>query len=227
MANWIETIQRWGELCSNNEWRAVIMMSGSGTNAVKILQAQTQFKGLKICGIFTDNEGSKSESIAQKFWLKNIKLYHGKFESLDERVIYFKKVQELFQESEFNLAIYAGFMKVVPAFFAKNFPGINSHPADLLVRDDFGRPKYVGMPVIKMAIEDGQTSICCSCCTVSLPVDTGVVMAQSDRITVSKNDLQRIEEIHALLKEKEHEYYPLAIADLCSGRIKGGILHKI
>jgi folate-dependent phosphoribosylglycinamide formyltransferase PurN len=227
MIDWTETIERWAELCANNEWRAVIMMSGAGSNAIKILQAQTLFKGLNICGIFTDNEDSQCESIAQNFWLKSIKLNQGKFESMYERIKYFEKVQELFRQSELNLAIYAGFMKIVPDFFAKNFPGINSHPADLLIKDSSGKPRYVGMPVIKMAIEDGQESICCSCCTVSLPVDTGVVIAQSDRIAVSRNDLWRLKDIHSLLKEKEHEYYPQAIADLCSGRIKELFCSKI
>jgi folate-dependent phosphoribosylglycinamide formyltransferase PurN len=71
------------------------------------------------------------------------------------------------------------------------------------------------MPAIREAIEDGQETICCSCCVVDTPVDSGDVIRQSERISVRSSDLSDIARIHARLKEKEHAYYPLAIRDLC------------
>jgi folate-dependent phosphoribosylglycinamide formyltransferase PurN len=174
---------------------------------------------MKICGLFTDNCESNATAIWDKFWIHNTIKHHGQFSSKDEREEYFYSVGEIFSAQWINLLIYAGFMRIVPQFFAKKFPGINSHPADLLVKDDKWKPKYVGMPALRKAVEDGQTTICCSCCVIDTPVDTGLVISQSERIPVSKRDLDDLEALHARLKEKEHLYYPETVSKLARGEI--------
>lgn len=216
---WINVIQSWADVCSWNHGRAVIMMSGSWSNAVSLLKNKSRFKGMKICWLFTDNEESSTVSIWVDFWIPSTVQNHGKFSSQTEREEYFHHVAETFQSQWINLLIYAGFMRVVPWFFARQFPGINSHPADLLVKGNNWKPKYVGMPALRMAIEDGQSTICCSCCAIDTPVDTGLVISQSERIPVSRKDLENIDIVHARLKEKEHIYYPETVSRLTRGEI--------
>jgi folate-dependent phosphoribosylglycinamide formyltransferase PurN len=174
---------------------------------------------LEIVGIFSDSKQSRAAELAERFNILCVTKETEPFKSRDERKEYFDSVTEQFENLSINLLIYAGFMKITTPSFAENFPGINSHPADLLVLDGSGKPRYVGMPVIEMAIKDGQESIRASCCAVVNPVDSGMVISQSVPITVSKEDLNDIKGVHERLKLKEWEYYPKTIEMLCSGEI--------
>lgn len=193
------------------------MMSGSWSNAVSLLKNRVNFKWLEIVWLFSDNKDSRAVSIWLEYSVDSYVMHQWRLVSDEDRSQYFEMVWRLFGDLWINLLIYAWFMKIVPKEFLFQFPWVNSHPADLLVKDKEGNPKYVGMPVIRDTILNWETSICCSCCIVDHPVDTWVVIKQSERIVVSKDDMNDLRWVHERLKRKEHIYYPIAIEELCNG----------
>lgn len=213
-------LDNWHKICQNNSWRAMIMMSWEWTNAINLLQKRTRFKWMEIIWLFSDNKNSKAQAIWEQYSISSYTMDHWTFTSQDDREQYFKKVWELFQDIWVNLLIYAGFMKIVPKTFLAQFPWINSHPADLLIKNSDGMPKYTGMPAIQNTLLHWESNICCSCCIVDDPVDTWSVIKQSERIIISQKDLNNIEWLLKRLKEKEHIYYPIAIEELCNGTAK-------
>ncbi len=208
------------EKCSTNQWRAIIMMSGTWSNARQVLENKIRFNGLDIIGLFSDNKNSSIQQISTDFNLSYIIKDSVKFNNMSEREQYFNEVSILFRELKVNILIYAWFMKIVPYSFLKEFPWINSHPADLLIKDWHWEPKYIWMWAVENTINDWQTNICCSCCYVDYPVDTGKIISQSEKILIQKTDSLSPEALHERLKKMEHLYYSDTIAKLCNWGIK-------
>lgn len=192
-------------------------MSGKWSNAKNILKNRHLFKGLNIIWIFSDNTNSNAQKIWIEFNIPTYIMHIDAFTEKNQRIQYFQNVSSLLESLEINILIYAWFMKIVPDFFTKKFLGINSHPADLSIKDSNNLPKYVGMNAIKKIIEANEKSICCSCCIVDVPVDTGIILWKSRYISIKNQNINDIENIHEALKKEEHKYYPKIIQKLCIG----------
>lgn len=88
-----------------------------------------------------------------------------------DRPINWKQLLEKLNQYSINAIFLAGFMKVVPAEFIKNFSGLilNLHPSLL--------PEYPGLESIKRAYED-QANMGCTIHHVVPEVDAGPIIRQ-------------------------------------------------
>jgi phosphoribosylglycinamide formyltransferase-1 len=127
----------------------------------------------------------------------------------------FRWLSSVLAESEIDLLLYAGFMRIAPSWFVERFPGINIHPADLTLMDR-GIPLYRGMQALDEAIEQKTVPIASSVHVVEADVDCGQVIAVSRDLAVTYSET--VEEVHGRLKrEREHVLYPTVVSLLSRG----------
>ncbi len=147
-------------LLKKNSPRAAIFMSGSGTNAEKLLMHyQETVTAWQPVVIVTDRPGCRAKEIAERFGLP--------YEELDIREFYREKglntisiatqegmqVRELWtdalrarvQKYDIDFGIFAGFEPLTN--LVNDFPCLNVHPGDLTVEKD-GIRTLVGLHVI-------------------------------------------------------------------------------
>lgn len=196
---------------------AAVMMSGGGSNARNILANKELYPNINFVAMVTDQNKSNARSIAKEYGIEYICL-EGKVKQKHEREKYFNSLAKLLEERAVDILLYAGFMKIVTDSFLQQFPGINSHPADLRVVDASGRIKYVGMDAVKLSLEDGQKELRCSCCLVENPVDSGRLIAVSQPVEVMDQAIDP-ENMHLELKKAEWYYYPRVIQKLTTGEL--------
>lgn len=199
--------------------RVAILMSGNGTNADKILESSFRYPNLNFITLFTDRADSNALQISKKYKLE----YHcltKTIQSPDDRNNYFLSLAEYLNHLKIDTLIYAGFMKISPDFFVKQFPGINVHPADLRIIDRSGKPKYIGMNSILDAINAGENYIASTAHVVDAEVDCGLPMVVSRHFSLNGIKNQDIASLHEKLKVNcEHHLYPLVLELLSQGRL--------
>jgi phosphoribosylglycinamide formyltransferase-1 len=112
----------------------------------------------------------------------------------------------LLQESEVELVVLAGFMRVLKEPMLAAFPRriINIHPSLL--------PKFPGIESWKQALEAGEKITGCSVHYVDPGIDSGDVIAQR-HVPVLPGDTA--ESLHARIQVAEHALYPEVIAQFC------------
>ncbi len=201
---------------SKKHVRAAILMSGGGSNARNILRNRNLYPNIEVSLIVTDKNDSNAFEIAKDYGVKYL-CVEGSVKNVDLRTEYFKKLAKLLHDESIEIILYAGFMKIVTEDFLNEFPGINSHPADLRILDRSGNRKYVGMDAVEMTIKDNQKTICCSCFLIETNVDDGRLIAVSKSIKINKE--LNPSEIHTLLKESEWKYYPEVIKLLAKKKL--------
>ncbi len=181
--------------------RTAIFMSGSGTNAVKVLeheQALRDSEGVspfKVVAIFTDNNKAENnyKKIGRDFDLPTlIHDFQGFLTSngverknIDARVPYFEGVVNSLILHKVELVVFAGYELLVTQPIL-SYQIINVHPGDLSVRDKSGNALYVGLataPIVK-AILAGEQSIRSSTQLITRDMDQGPVLAVSRPVKV-------------------------------------------
>jgi phosphoribosylglycinamide formyltransferase-1 len=196
-----------------------LLMSGKGTNAENILEKRHLYPNLVFKAIITDQPQSNALFLSKKFGLEYICLER-KIKGKEEREKYFEELISLLKKASINTIIYAGFMKIVTDKFLEEFPGINSHPADLTVLNEKGYPRYVGMDVVMETIQDNNTTSCCTTCIVDNPADHGMPIALSNDVLIKKEDKNCPTDLHNRMKqEAEWKYYPLVIQMLYENKL--------
>jgi len=225
-------------------------MSGSGTNAEKIIEYQKSNpeSGYQVAVIFTDNPKSRALEIGQehnipvemldieKFFQKHPRLKRFK---LKDRPSYDREAARLLKPYHLNLLAYAGYMNITTEPIIDQFLGINVHPADLSIKDDQGRRKFVGEEAVKDAIKAGEKRIAATTHIVSAKVDRGPILMISKPIKVEipkglslKNDLDKIADFNQERLKKAGDWliFPKSIELIAKGRIaqnqKGELYYK-
>ncbi len=204
--------------------RAAILMSGSGTNAEAIL-SDDELRELYDFGlILSDNPSSNAASIGVHYDVPVRVNPRDKFYNTADREEYFDNLGLILAENGVKIAIYAGFMKIATRRFCEAFPGVNVHPADLSAIGEDGLAKYRGMYALsKMRNELG--AVRSTVHVVDTPVDSGSAISLSQYVMAA--DSCSDEEIHEMLKPKEHFIYTstlrlLGIGALSAAKIPYG-----
>lgn len=209
-----------------------VFMSGSGTNAVKLLEFQEglERKGerpFKISAMVTDNrnEGNNAWRIADRFGIADV--FYSDFREfrrahisdprdLSQREPYFKGIMS--NLTGIDCIALAGYEIIVTEPLLAAFDGriINVHPADLSIREVSGRAIYVGNHAVRDAILGGQREIRSSTHIVIGGVDQGPVLLVSEPVEVVLPDNTSLEE----LRKKENSGLADAVAGEHQGRLK-------
>ncbi len=184
--------------------QVAVFMSGSGTNAVKLLEVQKELEGggrqapYNISTIVTDNYEDKNNAwrIAERFGIPS--LFYSDFKEfkshledpgdLGARAPYFSEVLQCLKnvESGIDCIALAGYEIIVtePLLSAYENMIINVHPADLSITDETLKRKYTGNHAVLDAILDGEPEIRASTHLVTCEVDGGPVLMISEPVTV-------------------------------------------
>jgi folate-dependent phosphoribosylglycinamide formyltransferase PurN len=209
----------------------VCFMSGSGTNARKIIErSQQPDAGYQVELIFTDvkdetldREGHKACNaldIAKEYGISYecvdiMDFYasrgHSSKKDLNLRPDFDKLVVLAIKQHSIDLIALAGYMSITTRPLLDRYDGriINVHPADLTLTLN-GERRYVGVHTIKDAILAGEREICSTTHMVREKVDNGEILVVSRPVYVmlpTGVSLDRLREDKKFLKAvvEEHE----------------------
>jgi folate-dependent phosphoribosylglycinamide formyltransferase PurN len=202
--------------------KTAILMSGSGSNAINLL-GHSKIRDLyDIEVIATDNRDSNARSIAEENDIPYVEMHVDRFRSAAEREAYFESMANEFDSRGIEAALYAGFMKITSYTFARRFPGVNVHPADLTYKDSDGQAMFRGMQALpKMrAHTDGRISATVH--VVDTPVDTGSAISVSEEIICPPDWTD--DDCHKALQAREHIIYPKTLIKLGEGTLTMAVL---
>jgi phosphoribosylglycinamide formyltransferase-1 len=191
--------------------RVALLMSGKGSNVGEILANAHRYSNLNFVTICTDQTKSNAYYLSQYYGL-NYFCLEGSVRSAEEREAYFQQLANYLHALKIDTLIYAGFMKISPSFFIDEFPGINVHPADLTIKQENGKPRYVGMHAIRDAIQGGEIYLASTAHVVDTETDCGVPIMVSKRLRLEGKPIQDIASLHEELKTTcEHSLYPVVL----------------
>jgi len=196
--------------------RVACFMSGSGTNARKIIERSLEENsGYRVVLVFTDVRDDRLDKKGEKRCrAKDIaEEYDIAYECIDIRDFYrsrgHKTRRDLSLRPEFDLMVLrriethdvdvialAGYMSIVTQPLLGRYPGriVNVHPADLSVMED-GRRKYVGMHAVRDAILAGEPALYSTTHVVREKADYGEILVRSKPVPVRLPEGVSLEEL--------------------------------
>ncbi|MCX6649503.1 MAG: formyltransferase family protein [Candidatus Bathyarchaeota archaeon] len=210
--------------------RVACFMSGSGTNARKIIERSHQHgSSYRVELIFTDvkdevldRDGKKAcraLDIAKEYGIDYecvdiMDFYssrgHTSKKDLSLRPDFDRQVVAAIEKHSINLIALAGYMSITTKPLLDRYDGgvINVHPADLTIMAS-GERKYVGIHTVRDAILEGEREIRATTHVVREKVDNGEILVLSKPVAVklpSGVTLDRLREDKELLKSVVEEH---------------------
>ncbi|HOK03709.1 MAG TPA: formyltransferase family protein [Victivallales bacterium] len=200
---------------TNQRPRAVIFMSGSGTNAEKLLESLKNSPTWEAALILTDNPQSRAFEIGQRFKIpailhdirrfyadkgeKSIALINEKRRTIREE--WTEEMRKILKPFRVDFGILAGFVPLTN--ICADFPCLNVHPGDLTIEEN-GHRLLVGLHTIPIetAILAGHKQLRSSV-IVAQPytgrggeMDSGPILGISEPVPINLNiDIERLCEI--------------------------------
>lgn len=169
------------------------MMSGSGTNAVKIIEyaRAAPIPSFEVRMLFSENPESNTEKIGKKYDLPAMVNDRKRFfrecgkKGKDARMLFDGFAADGFRNNEIDLVALAGYNWFVTEEIHKNFLTLNVHPADLRPLDGSGGRKYAGgighVPVMN-ALLSGEKYVHSTVHLVTEIPDGGAILMVSDAV---------------------------------------------
>ncbi len=201
--------------------RVACFMSGSGTNARKIIErCQQTGASYVVALIFTDvkddtsdKEGGKAckaLDIAKEFGIAYecidiMDFYkargHANKKDLSLRPEFDSLVVSTIEKHDINLIALAGYMSITTMPLLNRYDGriVNIHPADLTIMVG-GERKYIGIHPVRDAILSGEKEIRATTHVVREKVDAGEILVVSKAVPVKLPSSVSVEN---LIKDKE------------------------
>jgi folate-dependent phosphoribosylglycinamide formyltransferase PurN len=198
--------------------RVAAFMSGSGTNILRLLEHENRLREegpppFEIVFVFSDtSDGScRGEKIALEAGLPYISYDIRRFhrlrklkrrvtdpEGMEARREYDRFASRLIQAFAIDVIALGGYMSYITLNRC-----INVHPADLSIKDQRGRRRYVGDHAVLDAILAGETELRSSTLWTDEGVDTGPLLMVSPPLKVRlpvpldllKKDRKRLQEV--------------------------------
>jgi phosphoribosylglycinamide formyltransferase-1 len=195
--------------------RVAIFMSGSGTNAKKIIEAYIANRDagrifFEPVMIFTDNPASNAVRIAREDYRHRGVALPVIFRSYREfmkvagatRGKYDMEQCKLLDDKNIDCVALAGYDWIVTPIICENFLTVNVHPGDLRVRKPNGKPAYAGLAWVPSAkaVLAGENNVYTTVHKVTKVLDGGSALAVSDAVPVP-DDVKSLENRAVLLGE--------------------------
>jgi folate-dependent phosphoribosylglycinamide formyltransferase PurN len=145
--------------------RTAILMSGSGTNAVKLIGNEMEHWKVRshppyeVVTIVTDNEGSNARQIGEQFQKPAICIDLQEFlgsknhaaPKMELRAEYDSLINLELKERGVELVLLAGWDWIVTQVICEGYIAANVHPGDLRVKKKNGKPLLAGLGWIPSA----------------------------------------------------------------------------
>ena len=190
------------KLGGNLKKNIAVFISGRGSNLKSIVRYSSKKKIIyKVKLIISNKQNAQGLLFAKKRKIKNYCINFTKSKRLGNIVL------NILKKNDIKLVCLAGFMKILPAYFIKNYKGkiINIHPSLL--------PKYKGLNTHTRAIKNNEEFSGCTVHYVNSLLDSGKIIIQK-KTRITKKDTANS------LKQKilkiEHKIYPRTINKVLS-----------
>ena len=184
-----------------------ILLSGRGSNFEAIARnVQAGKIPAKIAVVVSNREEAPGLARAREMGL------NARFISSQgkDREKFDREVAAALKEFHVDLVCLAGFMRILSAYFIREFPAriLNIHPSLL--------PAFPGSDAQKQALEYGVKFSGCTVHIVDEGVDTGPIVCQA-AVPVLDNDT--VETLSARILKEEHRIYSEAVGLMIEGRV--------
>ncbi|WP_291950291.1 phosphoribosylglycinamide formyltransferase [Campylobacter sp.] len=183
--------------------KLAILFSGNGSNLENILKQlhkKTFDKNtFEVVLCISNNQDAYGIQRALKYDINTIVIEHKKFKTREE---FDAKLVELIKQSQVDLTILAGFMRILSPIFTQNIKAINIHPSLL--------PLFKGANAIKESYESDMKVAGVSVHWVNEELDGGKIIAQKAFEKEKLNFEEFEEKIHIL----EHKILPSTIVQI-------------
>jgi len=195
--------------------RIAVLVSGSGTNLQTLLDDPAI--GPRIALVLSDRPGIFALERAERAGVETVVLQLGDY---PDRDAYSEAVRDALLTRGVDVAVSAGYMRILGRAFADAFAGrwLNVHPALL--------PAFPGAHAVRDALQWGVKITGVSVHFVDEQVDHGPVVFQEAIEVFPDDDWDSLE---ARVHEVEHRLLPRAVRALLEGRLKveGRIVHVL
>ena len=189
--------------------KVAILISGRGSNMQKLIEAceDPNFPA-EIIVVGSNNQNALGLEYAKSKSIKTFVLDHKNFSNYQNSREEFDKAlhQEIIKHNV-EIICLAGFMRLLSKWFVDKWHNkiINIHPSLL--------PDFKGANAVEDALKAGVKISGCTTHFVSLEMDAGPIIMQS-QVLIDKNDDKDI--LSQKILAKEHEIYPLTLMKICT-----------
>lgn len=178
-----------------------ILASGSGSNFEVIAKAIAAHElNAQIQVLIYNNPTAGVVARAERWGVKSVLINHRQFANRED---FDRQVVATLKQSDAELIVMAGWMRVVTQVFIDAFPHrmINIHPSLL--------PSFRGVKAVEQALAAKVKISGCTVHLLSVEVDAGPILIQA-AVPILENDTA--ETLHARIQVQEHLILPQAIA---------------
>ncbi|MDE7082287.1 MAG: phosphoribosylglycinamide formyltransferase [Clostridia bacterium] len=192
--------------------KIAVFASGGGTDFQSVIDANEREKFCDIALLIASKDGigaierAKKHAIPARVFAKKD---YPEIEKLYEELTY------LLNMNGIDYIVLAGWLKIIPESFIKNFKDriINIHPSLIPA---FCGAGYYGLKVHQAVIDYGAKISGCTVHFVNEVPDGGAIIAQR---AVEVKDGDTAETLQSRILEQEHELLPYCVKKLCQGKI--------
>ena len=189
--------------------KVAILISGRGSNMQKLIEAcEDQNFPAEIVVVGSNNQNALGLEYAKSKSIKTFVLDHKNFSNYqNSREEFDKALHQEISKHNVEIICLAGFMRLLSKWFVDKWHNkiINIHPSLL--------PDFKGANAVEDALKAGAKISGCTTHFVSLEMDAGPIIMQS-QVLIDKNDDKDI--LSQKILAKEHEIYPLTLKKVCT-----------
>lgn len=188
--------------------RVGILISGRGSNMVSLAEAaRADGFPAEVALVLSNVPGAGGLDRAEALGIATATVDHRAFKG--DREAFERAMDEVLRLNQIDLVVLAGFMRIMTPWFVRRWEGrmINIHPSLL--------PLFKGTHTHRQALEAGVMEHGCSVHYVVPELDAGPVIMQA-KVPVLPGDDE--DALAARVLVQEHLLYPLALAEVASGR---------
>ncbi|MGQ3485949.1 phosphoribosylglycinamide formyltransferase [Roseovarius pacificus] len=186
--------------------RVAILISGSGSNMVSLLDSMTGDHPARPVLVLSNNPQAGGLEKARARGVATAVVDHRPFKG--DRPAFEAALQAELERHAPDIICLAGFMRVLTAGFVQHWQGrmLNIHPSLL--------PKYKGLNTHARAIEAGDAEAGCTVHEVTVELDDGPILGQA-RVPVLPEDTPDLLAKRVLVQE--HRLYPAVLRRYAGG----------
>ncbi len=189
--------------------RIAVLISGSGSNLQALIDGcQTDQISAEIVHVISNKADAYGLQRAAQAGISCSVLTAEQGESREQ---YDQRLHQALAPYQADLIVLAGFMRIFPANFVRQYQGkmFNIHPSLL--------PKYPGLNTHQRAIDAGDTEHGVSVHFVTPELDGGPVVLQAS-VPILANDTA--DTLAQRVHQQEHRIYPLVVQWFCTQRLQ-------
>lgn len=192
--------------------RIAVFASGGGTDFQSVIDANERDNFCEISVLIASKSGIGAIERAKKHGIRAEVFAKADYPDLETL---YSALTELLKELSIDYIVLAGWLKIIPESFIKNFEDriINIHPSLI---PSFCGGGFYGLRVHKAVLDYGAKISGCTVHFVNEVPDGGAIIAQR---AVKVADVDTPETLQSRILEEEHKLLPYCVKKLCEGKV--------